>query len=48
MEREQYVCLVLREILDERKLSTVCGYNYVIGYADWQSRFEAGPLFSGY
>jgi hydroxyacylglutathione hydrolase len=38
----------IREILTGRKLSTVCGYNYVIGYDDWQRRFDAGPLFSGY
>lgn len=38
----------IREILGGRKLSTVCGYNYVIGYADWKRRFDAGPLFSGY
>ncbi len=38
----------IREILAGRKLTTVCGYNYVIGYDDWQRRFEAGPLFSGH
>lgn len=38
----------IREILDGRQLSTVCGYNYVIGYADWKRRFEAGPLFNGF
>jgi len=38
----------IREILGGRKLSTVCGYNYVIGYADWKRRFDARPLFSGY
>jgi glyoxylase-like metal-dependent hydrolase (beta-lactamase superfamily II) len=38
----------ISEILDGRKLTTVCGYNYVIGYNDWKLRFDAGPLFSGY
>jgi hydroxyacylglutathione hydrolase len=38
----------IRGILDGRKLSTVCAYNYVIGYDDWKRRFEAGPLFGGY
>ena len=38
----------IREILAGRKLSTVCGYNYVVGYDDWQHRFAAGPLFSGH
>ena len=38
----------IRELLHGRKLSTVCGYNYVIGYDDWKRRFEAGPLFAGY
>jgi glyoxylase-like metal-dependent hydrolase (beta-lactamase superfamily II) len=36
------------EILEGRKLSTACGYNYVIGYDDWRRRFAAGPLFGGY
>jgi glyoxylase-like metal-dependent hydrolase (beta-lactamase superfamily II) len=39
-------CRIL-EILKGRKLSTVCGYNYVIGYDDWKSRFDAGPLYGG-
>jgi hydroxyacylglutathione hydrolase len=38
----------IREILEGRKLSTACGYNYVIGYDDWRRRFAAGPLFGGY
>jgi hydroxyacylglutathione hydrolase len=38
----------IREILEGRELSMVCGYNYVIGYDDWKRRFYAGPLFSGY
>jgi len=38
----------LRDHLDGRQLSTVCGYNYVIGYDDWKRRFDAGPLFGGY
>lgn len=36
------------EILAGRKLATVCGYNYVIGYDEWKRRFEAGPLFGGF
>ena len=38
----------IREVLKGRKLSTVCGYNYVVEYGEWTRRFEAGPLFSGY
>lgn len=38
----------LCEILEGRRLSTVCGYNYVIGYDDWQRRFGDGPPFGGY
>jgi hypothetical protein len=38
----------IRELLDGRQLSTVCGYNYVIGYTEWRSRFEAGPPFGGF
>jgi hypothetical protein len=38
----------IREILEGRKLFTVCGYNYVIGYEDWKGRFAVGPLFGGY
>jgi hypothetical protein len=38
----------ISEIIAGRKLSTVCGYNYVIGYDEWQRRFAAGPLFGGY
>ena len=38
----------IREYLEGRQLSTVCGYDYVIGYDDWKRRFEAGPLFGGY
>lgn len=29
------------EILEDRKLSSVCGYNYVIKYDDWKKRFIA-------
>lgn len=38
----------IREILEGRKLSTACGYDYVIGYDDWKRRFAAGPLFEGH
>jgi hydroxyacylglutathione hydrolase len=38
----------LRELLDGRQLTTVCGYNYSIDYPEWRRRFEAGPLFSGF
>jgi len=31
-----------------KELSIACGYNYVIKYDDWKSRFSAGPLFGGY
>jgi hydroxyacylglutathione hydrolase len=36
------------EILKGRKLSTVCGFNYLVGYDDWKEMFDAGPVFSGY
>ena len=39
-------CRIL-DILRGRKLSTVCGFNYVIGYDDWKGRFDAGPLYGG-
>lgn len=38
----------IRDILDGRRLATVCGYNYVMDYADWWRRFEAGPPFGGF
>jgi glyoxylase-like metal-dependent hydrolase (beta-lactamase superfamily II) len=38
----------IRELLDGRDLATVCGYNYVIDYPDWRSRFDAGPPFGGF
>jgi len=38
----------IRDIVEERELTTVCGYNYVIDFADWKRRFDAGPLFGGY
>jgi hypothetical protein len=31
-----------------RQLAAVCGYNYVIDYADWWRRFEAGATFAGF
>ncbi len=36
------------KILDGRTLSFVCGYDYVIDYAEWKDRFDAGPVFGGY
>ena len=36
------------EILEGRNLATVCGYDYVVDYADWKRRFDAGPTFGGY
>jgi hypothetical protein len=38
----------IRDLLEGRQLTTVCGYNYVIDYPDWQRRFEAGPTFEGF
>lgn len=38
----------IRKILDGRALSVVCGYDYVIDYADWKNRFDDGPVFGGY
>ena len=35
-------------LLKERKLSTVCGYNYVIDYGEWKRRFDEGPVFGGH
>lgn len=39
---------VIEDIIRDRQLTTVCGYNYVIGYDDWKRRFDAGPVFGGY
>ena len=39
---------LIRDIIEGHNLSTVCGYNYVIGYDEWKRRFDAGPLFGGY
>jgi hydroxyacylglutathione hydrolase len=39
---------LLAGILEGRELSTVCGYNYVIDYAEWKRRFDDGPIFAGY
>jgi len=36
------------KILDGRTLSFACGYDYVIDYAEWKDRFDAGPVFGGY
>jgi hydroxyacylglutathione hydrolase len=38
----------IAELLKDRKLTTVCGYNYVVDYLDWKRRFDEGPVFSGY
>jgi hypothetical protein len=38
----------IREILSNRQLSKVCGYNYVIEYGDWKKRFDNKPLYSGF
>jgi hydroxyacylglutathione hydrolase len=40
--------LRIREILNGRKLDTVCGYNYVIGFDDWKRRFDEELLYGGY
>jgi len=37
----------IREILEGRRLSTACGYNYVIAYDDWKRRFAEGPIYGG-
>ncbi len=39
---------LIGDLLKGRTISTVCGYNYVIGYDDWKSRFDKGPTFAGY
>lgn len=38
----------IRDILTGRRLATVCGYNYVMDFADWWRRFETGPPFGGF
>ncbi|MEW6426775.1 MAG: MBL fold metallo-hydrolase [Thermodesulfobacteriota bacterium] len=38
----------LRDILEGRRLATVCGYNYVMGFEEWRRRFGDGPSFGGY
>ncbi len=38
----------IRDILAGRRLDTVCGYNYVMDYADWWRRFETCPHFGGF
>lgn len=38
----------IHDIVADRTLSTVCGYNYVIDYEEWKRRFNTGPLFGGY
>ncbi|MBI2470256.1 MAG: hypothetical protein HYV59_03315 [Planctomycetes bacterium] len=29
------------EVLQGREISKVCGYNYMIDYAEWKKRFDA-------
>jgi hydroxyacylglutathione hydrolase len=38
----------IAEILKDRKITTVCGYNYVVNYPEWKRRFDEGPIFGGY
>ncbi len=38
----------IREIISGRKLSKVCGYNYVTDFKDWIDLFNKGPIFSGF
>lgn len=38
----------IRRHLEGRRLTTVCGYDYTIGYDDWRERFDRGPVFAGY
>jgi hypothetical protein len=38
----------IREILKNRHLTWVCGYNYVVPYAAWQEKFDQMPLAEGY
>ena len=38
----------IREILEGRILTQVCGVNYVVNYCEWKRKFEEGPLFGGY
>jgi hypothetical protein len=34
----------IREILKDRDLAWVCGFNYVVPYAPWQEKFERMAL----
>jgi hydroxyacylglutathione hydrolase len=38
----------IAEILRDRKITTVCGYNYLVEYPEWKRRFDEGPIFGGY
>lgn len=39
---------VIRDIIGDREISSVCGYNYVIPYVEWKRRFDEGPVFGGH
>ena len=34
----------IREIIQDRDLAWVCGFNYVVPYAQWREKFERMPL----
>lgn len=38
----------IRERLETRDLNWVCGYNYVMPYAEWHEMFSKGPSFAGH
>ena len=38
----------IREIVAERSLTTVCGYDYVVDFAEWWRMFKQGPPFAGF
>jgi hypothetical protein len=38
----------IRQILLDRELSQVCGWNYVMDYAEWQARFAERPATVGH
>jgi hypothetical protein len=30
----------IKSIIENRNINMVCGYNYVIDYSDWKSKFD--------
>ena len=38
----------IRDILQGRDLTWVCGVNYVVPYGEWLEKFQQMPLYVGY